>query len=160
MLKSVLFMSRYQFERRGVAETDIAISIGDPDQATPAVAGCYLRSLRVQFLDLEPEVCQKHGMDQGLCMSTGQARAIAGFISEACLGGGELTLIIHCEAGASRSAAVALAAAAFAGLPAPEKASGANLHVLNLLQGELYLPPISVPPDFEEVGETGVDRWF
>lgn len=150
MITTVDFLSRYSFEGRTPTPQDAVISIGDPDQGTPAVLSAYgVRVLRVQFLDIEPEVCWKHGIDIDKCLTQRQTEAIAGFLRAIHLLEERIDLVVHCEAGVSRSAAVALTAAAYAKCGRRERdASFANTHVVRLLGDELGVN-VTIPPPME-----------
>lgn len=89
MITTVDFLSRYSFEARTPRPHDAAISIGDPDQEKPAILSAYgARAFRVQFLDINPEICWKHGLDINKCLTQLQAEDIAGFL-RACPGGAD-----------------------------------------------------------------------
>jgi len=166
MISSVDFLSRWFFESRQPAANEAAISVGDHDQATPAVLDGYgEKALRVQFLDVEPEDSWKHGFDIRHCLTPEQAEQIAVFLRRIHASEDRIDLIVHCEAGVSRSAAVALAAVAYTGCGRRERdASCANTHVTRLLGDALGVnviipPPLEIGADFPLVGLDGRPLW-
>ncbi|MBE7423742.1 MAG: hypothetical protein HS110_15135 [Zoogloeaceae bacterium] len=166
MISSVDFLSRWFFESRQPSAGEAAISIGDPDQDAPPVLGQYGdRALRVQFLDIEPEICWKQWLDVNKCLTPQQAEVIAGFLRRIHAHEERIGLIVHCEAGVSRSAAVALAAVAYARCGRRERdASFANTHVTRLLGDALGVnviipPPLEIGADSPLVGLDGRPLW-
>lgn len=166
MITSVDFLSRCFFESRQPSPDEAAISIGDPDQVAPQVLGQYGdRALRVQFLDIEPEDRWKHGIDIRNCMTPEQAGLIAAFLRRIHEREERIDLIVHCEAGVSRSAAVALATVAYARCGRRERdASFANTHVARLLGDALGVnviipPPLEIGADSPLVGLDGRPLW-
>lgn len=166
MISSVDFLSRWFFESRQPSAGEAAISIGDPDQDAPPVLGQYGdRALRVQFLDIEPEDNWKHGIDIRHCLTLEQAEQIAAFLRRIHESEDRIDLVVHCEAGVSRSAAVALAAVAYARCGRRERdASFANTHVTRLLEDALGVnviipPPLEIGADSPLVGLDGRPLW-
>lgn len=153
MIRSVDFLPRFLFEHLHDAGEEPSpcssvISIGDPGQEPPWCLHEYSEFLRVEFLDLEPDICERHKISPDKLFNEYQAREIVSFVRAMHNHDRPVDLIVHCEAGVSRSAAVALYAAAIAGLDLPEHrdASGANLWVLAALQkadrdvGQIEIP--------------------
>ena len=166
MITSIDFLCRHVFESRRPQPNEAAISIGDPDQETPAILAEYGgRALRAQFHDIEPGNCRKYGFDIHHCLSIELADQIAGFLRTIHASENKLDLIVHCEAGVSRSAAVALAAAAYAKCGRRERdASCANNHVARLLGDALGVrvsipQPLEIGADSPLVGLDGRPLW-
>lgn len=159
MIKSVCFISRKEFESRCPLPNEVAISIGDPDQETPRILEDYEDSVRLRFLDLEPKECWKHGLDPAACMTVTQAEELANFIQCNHAQKEAISVVVHCEAGVSRSAAVALTIATYAGLALINRhPSFANPHVVQLLADELGVP-VSIPAHLENSSTTSILRW-
>lgn len=145
MITAVEFLSRQMFERllpdAGVA----VISIGDHDQETPVQLSGYSHALRLQFLDIEPDDCWKMGLEWYELFTLDHAVKVAQFLRGLHTSPEAVRLVVHCEAGVSRSAAIALAAQAYASTDKPARdASQANPHVVRLmtevLQIEIIIP--------------------
>lgn len=134
MIVAADFLSRRFFEDRVPGARDAVISIGDPDQATPACLSGYDRWMRSRFLDLDPETCRLHRIPVEKCFSGSQASTMAKFILDTHSLPDPFSVIVHCEAGVSRSAGVVLAIARHARCPLPDRdISCANTHVTRML---------------------------
>lgn len=133
MITDIHFCSRLDAERRLLtANPDkvAVVSITDPGQA-PVAASWSGRMFRLSFLDVVPT--------KGVpCNAFGEIAALGlvRYLEELNAQRDKLELLIHCEFGASRSAAVALYAEAFTGADLHRKylAFGGNQHVLDVLQ--------------------------
>lgn len=147
------FISRLMFERRELQPGDAVVSIGDPRQEVPVVFANYKHGLREEFIDVEPQEVWKHdGIRYCDCMQVHQAERIAKFIRSMNDGKEKIRLYVHCEAGVSRSAAVALVAANYAGLDLTRDACYANPHVVQLLGDAIgSIPDIPPAPAFESI---------
>lgn len=161
MIRSVDFMSRHKAESLP-ARTDLAvISITEPE-VDPAVLSCdEHRILRLVFHDVDP------GKETDNCwtlFSPSQADQVVHFVRRLHADRQAFDLVIHCKAGISRSAALALFVAAETGCDFPRKpfAGLANKHMLTTLENNtgMSLPrpralpkrenfSVSVARDFE-----------
>lgn len=109
------------------------ISITDPDVPVANIVGRddNMKVRRVQFHDATPEIEERFG--QFIVMTPEQAQNIVDFWRENM---GVDVLAVHCEAGISRSAAVAAACAVMAGQSDEEffeEPYFPNRHVYNLM---------------------------
>lgn len=143
MIRSVDFMSRRKAESLP-ARTDLAaISITEPE-VDPAVLSCdEHRILRLIFHDVDP------GKETANCwtlFNPSQADQVVHFVRRLHADQQAFDLVIHCKAGISRSAALALFVAADTGCDFPRKpfAGLANKHVLSVLEN-LGRRPLSRP---------------
>lgn len=133
MITDIHFCSRLDAERRLMtANPDkvAVVSITDPGQAPVAVSWPG-KMFRLSFLDVVPA--------KGIaCNALGEIAALGliSYLEQLNSLRDKLELLIHCEFGASRSAAVALYAEAFTGADLHRKylAFGGNQHVLDVLQ--------------------------
>lgn len=149
MIQIVDFISRATFESRMSKPNEAVISIGDHDQPAPLVLSNYSHGLRQQFLDIEPEDAWRHGLRCELAFQLAQATELAGFIRMLHGLPQKIDCIVHCEAGVSRSAAIALAIEAYANCDRVDRdACYANPHVVRLLSRELGVA-IEIPPQPE-----------
>ena len=119
---------------------------------TPESLSAYPEgSLRLAFLDLTPDRCWEFDAPQDQLIQPGQVAAAASFIRTIHLKPTPVTLIIHCEVGENRSAAVALVASAFAGVELRRDTRHANPYVAALLAQEMGVQANLVsadnPPD-------------
>lgn len=145
MITSVDFICRAFFEDRYPRPWEAAISIGDHDQKPPGVLHGYRHALRLQFLDVEPEECRKHDIPHEKTFQSKQAMKVAAFIRTLHDLPDKIDVVVHCEAGISRSAAVASAVEAYSRCDRKERdACYANKHVVRLLENELGVQ-ISIP---------------
>lgn len=144
MIKSVRFLSRQYTESMPLTEDFIVISITDPKQALAKISNPS-DILRVQFLDITEDLLEP-AWENSLFTSE-IAKDIASFILNKHKEDKSYHLIVHCEAGVSRSAAVALAAYTMVGCDFPnrEEAVIPNQLVLKIMSEEIQLP-IEVPP--------------
>ncbi len=152
MLKEVVFLSRLHFEDLSVSSQDAVVSIGDHLQALPEKFADYSNDqrLRIEFLDLDLDDCEEHNIDPLVCMQPEQADLVVGFLRRLHASSQAFRLRVHCEAGASRSAAVALAAAKLADIDPIGNLSGANRHVVRMLSDRIGVD-IAIPTDvFDE----------
>lgn len=105
------------------------ISIIDPESPPPNLSNRFFRVLRLSFHDLLRPIDGYRLFDRN------DADELVGFLNWLHGLPDPLKLVCHCEAGVSRSAAVAVFAAALSGAAFPRygAASLANRHVLNVL---------------------------
>jgi len=133
MIRSVDFISRLKAESLPARNDLAVISITEPE-ADPAVISCDEdRILRLVFHDVDP------GSETETCWTlfdTAHAEQVLGFVRRVHVDPQEFDLVIHCRAGISRSAALALFAAADTGCDFPRKpfAGLANKHMLTTLE--------------------------
>ena len=129
------------------------ISITDPGTSAARLANGFADVLGLAFFDAVPADEYLPAPVPGL-FDRAMARRIGDFVCHLHAANADISLVVHCEYGVSRSAAVALFAAAYAGAPlaAREYAFDANRWVVELLS-RLY-PDLSVEiPDAEGASE-------
>jgi len=151
-ISEVYFVSREAAENLLFHADTAVISITDPGKRAAALAAWFRKVLRLSFYDAVP------GDDfipipvPG-CFDHRMARQILDFIGELHGTPTALKLVVHCEQGISRSAAVALFAAAYSGAPLQNRAgaNGANPWVLEQLSRlapaiEIDIPVVTEAP--------------
>ena len=127
--RSVNFLSQRTAEALPGDASVYLISITD---GLPAqVSGHWAGLLRLSFHDVEPE----WAMPGQRLMDVGQAEAIARLANEAA--GVDADIIVHCQAGISRSGAVAFALCEHWRLPFDGEHKECNTHVLNRTRAAL-----------------------
>ena len=134
-LSTVQYTSRQLAEQlRGTPYTAV-ISITDPGAPVARLDPLFRHLLRLAFYDAVPADEYLPAPLPGL-FDHRMATEISTFIEELHAAPFEMSLLVHCEFGVSRSAAVALFAAALTGAPlkAREFAYEANQWVLDQLQ--------------------------
>lgn len=127
MILSVDFISRLEAEVSNFDMRHAVISITDPQQVLASIAA-PAKLLRTQFKDItEPQ--------QIGAFSISQAQEIASFIDNIHADRWDYRVVVHCQAGVCRSAAVALFIEAYTGCKFPNrsKSAYANHWVLNTL---------------------------
>lgn len=133
MIRSVDFISRLKAESLPARNDLAVISITEPE-ADPAVLACDEdRILRLVFHDVDP------GCETETCWTLfdpAHGEQVLGFVRRVHADPQEFDLVIHCRAGISRSAALALFAAADTGCDFPRQpfAGLANKHMLTILE--------------------------
>ena len=145
-VNQVFYTSRQLAESLAGNPYMAVISITDPGTPEARLDPLFRHVLRLSFFDALPA-------DEYLPAPPGlfdreQARQISDFVGELQAAPFELSVMVHCEYGISRSAAVALFIEAFCGAPlnAREFAGEANEWVIDrLLQLHPGLP-IDIPP--------------
>lgn len=147
MIRSVDFISRLKAEALPKRDDLAIISITEPE-VDPAVLdlseGMILRTV---FHDVDP------GNDTSsswMLFDESHARQVIDFVRHLHAGSQPVDLVIHCRAGISRSAAIALFAADDTGCDFPRKpfAGLANKHILSTLQkltGRVLPRPRALP---------------
>lgn len=149
MITDIRFCARLDAEAQVKQENPnkvAIVSITDPAQA-PALQGWQGRILRLSFLDV---ILTKGASADNAppAFNEQMGHALVQFLEELNESPKALTLLVHCEFGASRSAAVALYAEAFTGADLHRRylAFGGNRHVLDVLQKIRPLPqPVELP---------------
>lgn len=147
MIRSVDFISRLKAESLSARNDLAVISITEPE-ADPAVLSCDEdRILRLVFHDVDPG---GETETRWTLFDPAHAEQVLHFVRRVHADPREFDLVIHCRAGISRSAALALFAAADTGCEFPRKpfAGLANKHVLTTLEnmtGTLLPRPRALP---------------
>lgn len=141
MITAIDFVSRKIFQESPVRPEMAAISIFDPDLSPPPRLAEYSRSRQLRILDLEDTAL-------GYAAAELAVRSAIDFIISLAVEPTPYRLVIHCEGGVSRSAAIALIAQHLTGARFPRRpdANYANRMFLGIAEDLLdtILPP---PPD-------------
>lgn len=130
MVKSVSYVSRAQAENTFGISDCAMISITEPNHFSGLAElkeGWY-EVLRMEFDDVDPETCSDQA---NKFISIHQARVIAAFVDS--VAPNVSSIMVHCRAGISRSAAVAKWIAERHGLPFDHHYKTYNKHVYKLL---------------------------
>lgn len=151
MLRIVDFWSRQRAEAFLFTARHAVVSITDPGQKPADIAGTSTL-LRLSFFDLVEDLGHPDFPPEKLFVPQ-KARALRQFIAGVQQAPLVDTCIVHCEAGVSRSAAVALVVEALTGaaFPTRDRAMLANTLVLQVCETEMGLQ-IAVPPLPEQSG--------
>lgn len=132
MLRSVDFLSRANAEALPARDDHVMVSISEPEAPPACLALPEERILRLSFHDVDPA-----GNPDGTwqLFDEEQARSVMDFLDQIQGSAAPWDLLVHCRAGISRSAAVALFAEAHTGCAFPRRpfAGLANEHVLSVL---------------------------
>ena len=134
MITAVDFIALNTFTTLVPAPDLVVISIGDPAQMAPENLSEFARSLRMEFLDLEPAEVSHYGMPDEVLFSHEQALQLSDFVQALHAEPRAYRMVVHCRMGSSRSAAVALAVHKLTGCGFPRRpdAHFANRHVVEL----------------------------
>lgn len=149
MISQIDFCSRLEAEaflQTASPKQFAVVSITDPGQRAP-LRGWQGELFRMEFLDVIPGEEQAGG-ESSQSLSLHDAQLLTEYLRELDARKSTVRLLIHCEFGASRSAAVALYAEALTGADLPRRylAFGANRHVLDVLQAAWPVePPAALP---------------
>lgn len=153
-VRQIRFTSREHAEALAAQPHMAVISITDPGMPEARLDPAFRRVLRLAFFDAVPADDYLPAPFPGLFDHT-MARRISDFLRELHALPEAISVTVHCEYGISRSAAVALFAAAYTGarLAAREFAHDANLWVLEELCRQhpglhVDLPPV-LPPELD-----------
>lgn len=151
MIEAINFLSRSQAEIMQPEKGDVLISISEPGFSLPNLKAGWGRVLSLQFWDLT-EPLLKEGKIYPV-ITQEQAMQIADFIRLWHASDEKVRFIVHCMAGVSRSAAVALSAYDFtrAVFARRELACNANALVLKLVNTELGLKGYDIPLEVVDV---------
>ena len=152
-IRQVSYTSRLLAEALVPSPQVAVISIIDPGTPLASLKAGFSRILRLAFYDAVPADEYLPAPLSGM-FDQRMARRIDDFVREVHAAPAVFSLLVHCEHGVSRSAAVALFAAAYARAPlaAREFAFDANQWVVDLLT-RLH-PELSIEiPDAEDAGE-------
>lgn len=143
MIKNIDFWPRLKAQDYKFTEQDIVISITDPKQVLPNIAQ-PADLLRLAFFDIDDSLSEPRFAD--FKFNDDHAQSIIDYLETHHKKNEDLNLIVHCEAGVSRSAAVALFAhnytkAHFSNL---SKTSHANSYIVGVLSNksgiDVYIP--------------------
>ena len=154
MIKDIHFTSRYQAERVEGRLDTIVVSIHDR-HSKPNLRSGFRDVLRLAFDDYDRE---RDGMDALMgAFSAEQAETLKSWLEPYLRANTTYTLLVHCHAGISRSAAVAYWAHKTHGLELKTDYPTfyLNRHVLRTLD-----PSIEPPPKPEDAPEIPKDRSF
>lgn len=145
-ISEIYFVSREAAENLLFHPDAAVISITDPGKRVAALAAWFRKVLRLSFYDAVPGDDFIPVPVPG-CFDHRMARQIIDFIDELHGTSAAMKLVVHCEQGISRSAAVALFAAAYSGarLQNREGAHGANPWVLEQLSRLTPALEIDIP---------------
>ena len=137
MMATIVFWPRRQAEDFRFSEREAVISITDPGQA-PAVLTGATHVLRLSFFDLVEPIDTDPRFGPESLFGARHAQALQQFVQGLEAAGCVRTLVVHCEAGVSRSAAVALCVATLTGYAFPNLArtAYANRHVVQVCAEE------------------------
>lgn len=136
-LQRVLFLSQKAAEAMSGDPGVAVISITDPDKPEAELHPGWGAALRLAFHDSDPLTFPGMNLDM-ISMHEAQGRCISGFLET--LPPGVRTLVVHCRAGISRSAAVAKAVADTLGLPFDADYKDFNRHVYAVTRQALGAP--------------------
>lgn len=133
MIESVDFWPRHQAEAARFSARQAVISVTDPGQAPAMLAGA-VDVLRLSFYDLPAPVAGDARVYPENLFGEKHAQALRQFVDHLHGLAEQRMLVVHCEAGVSRSAAVALCVAALTGCAFPNRARAAyaNTHVVQV----------------------------
>jgi len=131
-LSTVLFCSRKEIQARPAWPNWAVISVNDTCTYPANLKPGWERVLRLTFddIDAEQEPYQLFSAEQG--------REVIEFVKDFTLSGGD-GILVHCNAGISRSAAIAKWVAERYRLPFPNSYNLYNKHVFNTLREEHIL---------------------
>lgn len=151
MLQTVDFWPRLRAEAFPFTARHAVVSITDPGQTPANIVGTSTL-LRLSFFDLVEDIGHPDFPPEKLFVPQ-KARALREFIAAVQQASRIDTCIVHCEAGVSRSAAVALVVEALTGAAFPTRARAglANALVLQVCEMEMGLQ-ITLPPLPESSG--------
>ncbi len=147
-IRQVSFTSRLRAESLAASSHIAVISITDPGTPEASLDNGFADVLRLAFFDAVPADEYLPAPLPGL-FDHGMARQIGDFVRELHAAAANISLLVHCEYGVSRSAAVALFAAAHTGAPlaAREFAYDANHWVVELLSRLYPDLPVDIPAE-------------
>lgn len=145
-IRQVSFTSRLRAESLAASPHIAVISITDPGTPEASLDGGFTDVLRLAFFDAVPADEYLPAPFPGMFDHL-MARQIGDFVRELHAAPADVALMVHCEYGVSRSAAVALFAAAYTGAPlaAREFAYDANHWVVQQLSRQHPELSIEIP---------------
>lgn len=151
MITNVQFWPRWKAECETFLPSHAVISITDPGQAPASIRGAGAL-LRLEFFDLTAPVQGDARFAADSLFNSERAASLISFLQRLQAESQEHLVVVHCEAGVSRSSAVALFVEAFTGCSFPLRAQSdlANTLVLRILAAQsgvaLERPPHYQPP--------------
>ena len=133
MIYDIDYLSSSRFEAMTGDPQTAVVSITDPGGSDARVPAGFGPVLRLKFDDLdETSLC---GGSTGRPMSAHEAQSVVAFLARIHSAPEISGLLVHCEMGRSRSAAVAWYALAFGGrMTSERRIDGINLMVLRMLE--------------------------
>lgn len=134
MITALDYIGLDAFEQVRPAQDMVAISIGSPAQVPPANLVAFKDALRLEFLDCDQADIEKHGIPAEFLFQLEQLQQVIAFVQRHHHSREPTRLIVHCQLGSSRSAAIALVAHHYVDCEFPRRADAhfANAHVLAL----------------------------
>lgn len=152
MISSVTFWPRWRAERERFTAQQAVISITDPGQAPARIEGDSA-VLRLSFYDLTEAATVDARFGPETLFDAERAARLAAFVGELNDAPESVDVTVHCEAGVSRSSAVALfvEAASKCDFATRETADLANPMVLSVMS-KLSGLEITAPPPFTPAG--------
>ena len=152
-INNVHFVSREHAESLAGSPSTAVISITDPGTPDANLCAEFKDVLRLSFYDAVPAEEFLPAPMPGLFDHV-MARQIGNFVDDLCDAPSDISVMVHCEYGVSRSAAVALFVEAYAEAPltAREFAYDANQWVVDRLlhqypELQIDIPPVSAAHD-------------
>lgn len=154
----VSFLSRARAESLAAQPSQAVISITDPGAPAAKLDPQFKDVLRLSFFDALPGEEYLPSPVDGL-FDQFMARQIGDFVHKLHTVPNDISIMVHCEFGVSRSAAIALFVEAYAGakLPARERACQANRWVLEGMlrqhpELQIDIPEWDCPRGPEQIG--------
>lgn len=141
MITAIDYVCLETFQALTPAPDLIAISIGSPAQMPPPNLEKFPAFLRLEFLDCDESDVAKHGIPEEFLFNDEQLKLLLGHINKYHHAAERWRLVVHCQMGSSRSAAVALVAHHIAQCDFPRlpDAHYANTRVLDVASRELQM---------------------
>lgn len=135
VISTVEYLSAKEATAFTPALPTVAISIRSPERPEVSLSHDLVDVLRLQFHDVLPGDFSR---PEAMVFSKGHAQDIVKFISKHRRSDKQVHLLVHCESGISRSAAVAVFAASECDLPLKGKFAFLNTFVLKTLVDTAY----------------------
>lgn len=133
MINDIDYLSSSRFEAMTGDPRTAVVSITDPGSSDARIPAGFGPALRLKFDDLDESSLGSGSVGQ--TFSRLDAEAVASFLDRVHVAPDITKLLVHCEMGRSRSAAVAWYALSFGGQMAHERRiDGINLLVLRMLE--------------------------
>lgn len=147
MISSVTFWPRWRAECERFTSQQAVISITDPGQVAARIDG-EPEVLRLDFYDITETAPDDARFGPETLFTAEKASKLAAFVEKLNAAPGSVDVVVHCEAGICRSAAVALfvEATSKCAFATREKADLANPLVLAVLSALSGLELTAAPP--------------